>query len=208
MEEAGAKERFFTVLSFSARQKEYRGLVGDLYDELGIAEELLEDESVALNGLTRAIVGIECGLMGAETGQVDRAVSHFRSVLNGASELEEGWGEEGTKALCRALSGMGIVLRRTGNLEEALKAFSLSCKKCGEIGDRVSEAGELSNIANVYHDMGQLERAVTCYRSSFLIAVDLKDSFAATITLTNMGATYAKMGELDEALKALNRQEK
>ncbi len=197
-----AKQCFLTAVVETAGQKATWGLTRDLAEELKLARGLLEDESLAIDPVSRAVIWNQSGRLAMDTGSLPGALAHFERVRDLASELDRFSDEQGKQCLATALGNIGVVYGQTGRLEEALKAYQDTIAIHTEIGHRLGEANDLGNIGNVYLHLVPLEEALKPLQDALRIHQEIGYRLGEANQLGNIGIVYRQMGRLEEALES------
>ncbi|MDQ2654609.1 MAG: tetratricopeptide repeat protein, partial [Chloroflexota bacterium] len=98
---------------------------------------------------------------------------------------------------CQAFLGLTSVVRK--DLAAARKWHTAALANARLMGDRVIEAGILSNLGEVAHVEGNLDEAVRWYTASLEVARLLPDRLILARTLTNLGVVEAEQENWAEA---------
>jgi len=99
------------------------------------------------------------------------------------------------------LNRLGVVLRKTGGLDDALRCWLKAEELCAESGDRHGQARSLGNIGVVLGEKGELDRALEFYQKALKLAEEIGDKLVQVDTLGNIGVVLGQKGELDRALE-------
>ena len=102
----------------------------------------------------------------------------------------------------------GLILFRTGRLDDSLVACRLSLRWLERVGDKVSMGRVRNNrgIARAYQ--GEFDAALEDFLFAERIAVEHELPSMAAMAAHNIGFTYGRRGSLPESLAAFERAEK
>ena len=148
-------------------------------------------------------------------GEVDDAITHYRTALSINPKYEDAWFNLGNACVksgqtamaveayqqalhmnpkhSEAWNHLGIAYAKSGQTDEAIKAFR-------ETLHVNPEHGEASfNLGNAYQKSGQTALAVEAYQQALSINPTYTEAW------NNLGLAYAKSGQTDEAIKAFRK---
>jgi tetratricopeptide (TPR) repeat protein len=106
---------------------------------------------------------------------------------------------EAYPAIC---SGLGIVQRMLGNLEEAMALYEQALEKATRDGLR-SDA--LTNMADIHRLRGEPEQALLCAQQAVKLGQQACDKDREAKGLEYMGLTYTSLKEYDKAIECHER---
>jgi len=192
LEDVEAKQRFLAAVVETAEQKDTWGLTHDLAEELELACELLEDDTLEVDPLSPGIIWNRSGLLAMDTGDLPGALVHFERLSD----------EPGKECLAVALGNISTVYIQMDRLEEALEVLQGSLEIHRQVGDRRGEAAAMGNIANMCLQLGGREEALKACRDALGIHQEIGYRQGEANQLGNIGIVYRQMGRLEEALEA------
>ena len=205
LDDVEAKQRFLAAVEQTANQKRTWGLTRDVEEELKLACELLEDDTLEVDAVSRATIWNLTGLVATNSGDLRGGLAHLERVRALAPELGRLSDEHGKRWLATALGNIGLVYDEMGRREEALKAHEDALAIDQEIGYRLGEAQDLGNIGNVYGDMGRLEEGLKAHEDALEIDREIGHRLGEAQDLGNIGNVYFQMGRLEEALEVYQK---
>lgn len=126
-----------------------------------------------------------------------RDLDRSEDALRRALPVLQAAGDLTGVAWCQAFLGLTSVVRK--DLTAARKWHMDALANARLMGDRVVEAGSLSNLGEVAHVEGSLEEAVRWYTASLEVARILPDRLILARTLTNLGVVEAEQEHWAEA---------
>lgn len=97
------------------------------------------------------------------------------------------------------LGNLGIIYRRLGQVERAIKYYEQALVITREIGDREGEGAWLGNLGIIYRNLGQVERAIEYYEQALSIKRETGDRRGEGIWLGNLGNMYRDLGQVEQA---------
>ena len=98
------------------------------------------------------------------------------------------------------LSDLGIIARKRGAWNWAIKIHHQSLGISERMGDVHGQAQTLNNLGSVYMQKGQWDRAIEIYQKSLDLCKRVGDMHALAQTWGNLGLVYADKGEWDQAI--------
>ena len=103
------------------------------------------------------------------------------------------------------LTALAIVLRRTGELDQALKYGTDAVATCKRSGDRVGEASARNVVGAIWWARGDRERGLAWTQASLEIWDEIGSDHDHVITLLNVGSMHREIGQLERSLTYLER---
>ena len=99
----------------------------------------------------------------------------------------------------RPLTGLGLLHRRRGNLEEADRLLQEAYARTVDAGLLVGQAQAAYGLAGVHRDLGRLGAALEFARRAEDLAHQAGFRLLEGISLVRLGSIYARLGDFDEA---------
>ncbi|KAL3823081.1 hypothetical protein ACHAXA_011133 [Cyclostephanos tholiformis] len=156
------------------------------------------------------------GMVLAEQGQLDEAMSKFQEARKIYKTINERKGDGPCCDVASALSCMGNVHYRQGELEDALRFYGEALSIYKSASKRAQEMGGHSRLAlqdvastlkimgMVHTKRGELDLAMNCFQDAIDI---MRQNFnektsgpLVTSILSRIGGIFSKMGKLEEAM--------
>ena len=176
-----------------------------------VYEEALGKEHPHVAGTMKNI-----GMVLAEQGQLDEAMTKFQEAQRIYKALNNGRRDGPCCDVASALSCMGNVQNRRGEFEDALRLYDEALSIYKSVSKRAREMGGRSRLAlqevastlkimgMVHTKRGKLDHTMACFQDAIDI---LRQNFnekgsglVVTSILSRIGGIFSKMGELDEAM--------
>jgi len=176
--EAEAGTRVGSALAFLGRFEEARAEFDDaanIYRELGCRSQL------AYLAFNQTGNQMQLGLL-----------ADARSSLTGAIEIFEALDDPRGRAAC--LTNLSMVRLLQGDVDEAEALGSQALQWAREIGNKIIEAGALSNLGNAERELGKLEAALGHMREAIAIRKQLGRS-ATFEELADLALAQLKAGD-------------
>ena len=199
--------------------------MGGLYYKLNNVQKELEKYNEALMVYQEAL-GREhphvagtmknIGMVLAEQGQHDEAMGKFQEAQRIYKCLNDVKGDGPCCDVASALSCMGNVQNRRGELEdalqfygEALSIYKAASKRAQEMGGRsrlaLQEVASTLKIMGMVHTKrGELDMAMNCFQDAIdIMRQNFNDKTSGplvTSILSRIGGIFSKMGKLEEAM--------
>ncbi len=130
-----------------------------------------------------------------------RYVTEWVAITTAAMEIARHLGDERAQAaLCHSL---GHANWSRGDYPEAVESYKRTYALSTELGWREGEAGALSALGAVYHEMGQHDEAIASYREA--LDTGALSGPLELITLGSLGLVYQSVGRLRDAVDSFLR---
>jgi tetratricopeptide (TPR) repeat protein len=97
-------------------------------------------------------------------------------------------------------TGMGIVQKQVGNMQEAIVQYNHALNTAKSSGLKKEEAACWNNLGNVYRRQGDFTKAMESYQMAITVLQELKDDDAVSDCLNNIGNLYLDNGDPFRAL--------
>lgn len=179
-----------------AQSKENLGLpLKDALKDYMTAAEIAEsagDKNTLANSLGSA------GTVNASLGNNNEALLVLNKALGYENSLD-------TKSLARLHGNMGIIMQRTGNLQDALSHYTQTYELGKKSGDSTIEANALAYMGHVEISMGHKSNGIEKYREALTIHRRSGNTRGECIVLGNLGGIMARYGESQAAINTLQR---
>jgi tetratricopeptide (TPR) repeat protein len=101
-----------------------------------------------------------------------------------------------------ALRALGIALKETRQVQQAITAHDASAVISREISDRQGEAAALTGLGAALREARRFEEAITAHRNAATIYREIGERRGQGVVLCNLGATLAQVARFDEAVTA------
>ncbi|AGB05425.1 tetratricopeptide repeat protein [Aciduliprofundum sp. MAR08-339] len=192
-----AVEAFQNALKFEEDKRVYLGTkIGMVYRLMGNLEkarEVLENYFEIAEGMDRARIIGELGIINWEIGNFGESLENLKEYLNYAKRYKSRVDE------VRAKRNIAIVYYMEGKYREALKYASDALKISEDIGD-MGELAEIYNILGVINNhLTKYDVAIEYLMKYLDISEKMGNMDHLSRAYNNMGVTYEKMGKIREA---------
>ncbi len=178
------------------------------YRALGLAARDFGDIEAGLTALRQAIrVASAAGLeTAAGQARMSRAFVLLSKGRTSAALRDASASVDSLRGLdrARALAQQGLILHRSGRLDEALAVYATALTGLRRYGDRLWEAKVRNNRSILHAHLGHLGRAKTDITSAMQLYGDLDLPQAQTDTQYNLGYIEGWRGDIPAALTALD----
>lgn len=178
------------------------------YRALGLAARDFGDIEAGLTALRQAIrIASAAGLAtAAAQARMSRAFVLLSKGRTSAALRDASASVDSLRGLdrARALAQQGLILHRSGRLDEALAVYATALASLRRYGDRLWEAKVRNNRSILHAHLGHLGRAKTDIVLARQIYVDLDLPQAQTDTQYNLGYIEGWRGDIPAALTALD----
>ena len=134
-------------------------------------------------------------------GKREDAEGFYRQSL----EIYERMGD--TVGLANVHSNLGVVYRRMGRWDDALRELGSSLTARARIGDPWGIGTTENNIGEVYRTKGDLAEAIAAYERALAAWTPIGYSAGVALALTGMGAAIAESGDAARGLTVLRDAE-
>ncbi|MBI1885007.1 MAG: tetratricopeptide repeat protein [Chloroflexi bacterium] len=121
------------------------------------------------------------------------AEGHYNQALLAAR------GAQSAEAQSAALTGLGLVAWRRGDLNKAVDYHMKAMDIDEGTGDRAAQEVDLGNLGVVYTDLADLNTAQEYLNKALSLAQDLGDEDSEAADSADLARVYALKGELDKA---------
>ncbi|WP_350284008.1 tetratricopeptide repeat protein [Streptomyces graminofaciens] len=129
---------------------------------------------------------------------------HFDDwIIVGRAALEAPHGAGGRLSEAIAQNNLGIALRETGRVEEAVEAHNRARDLHQAAGDRHGETAAWSNLGLTLREAGRVEEAIDALARARRLFQAAKDRHGEATTWSNLGLTLREAGRVEEAIEAL-----
>jgi tetratricopeptide (TPR) repeat protein len=139
-------------------------------------------------------------LMGASVyyrqGKDDKAIEWWETSLTISRALTD---DDARRAEARALYSLANVLRKRGNLKQAIAAAEHSRELYESIGDLFGMSQALTNLATAHQFEGNLAQATHYFQQGLQIKEQIGDVYGQAMITLNLGEVYRTEGELEAA---------
>lgn len=105
-------------------------------------------------------------------------------------------------AIALAQTGMGVVLVRSGQLDEAKRLYQRARNHAVQIGDRRIALATTLNLGIIANVRGDLRRARSYYQRALTVAQEIGATGDEIRALNNLGLLYADLAQWDRAERA------
>jgi tetratricopeptide (TPR) repeat protein len=109
------------------------------------------------------------------------------------------------KGLVIALSDLGLIYKRFGQIEKALDSYFNALKISEGIKDKEHASIILNNIGVIYETQGSLEKALEFNTKAMKIMEEIGDEKSIGRLLINQGSVNLKIGNTQEAFMQFNK---
>lgn len=118
-------------------------------------------------------------------------------IFTGAAEGQSG--AQARRHVGHLLTTVGNVLRKSGDLEEALGYYRRSHAVYEQENFAVGLRGALYNIGNILFEQGRVEEAGAEYEQVLELARTAGDTYQVALALSSLGAVHMGLGDLEGA---------
>ena len=101
----------------------------------------------------------------------------------------------------RATHTMAVVLRFTGQSEEALQHFELALRLRRETGDRRAQGRTLYGMGDVYSVLGRIDESLQCLQDALTISREMGDGRTESMCLDSQANRCSDKGRMADALR-------
>ncbi|MCG8050222.1 MAG: tetratricopeptide repeat protein, partial [Candidatus Thiodiazotropha endolucinida] len=119
--------------------------------------------------------------------ETQKAITAYRRSTELEPDNPKGWNQ------------LGVLLYRTGQIDEAFAAYRRVETLGKENADKISLAVPYTNLGLLYWTRGELDQAEAMYKKSLAIEEALGRQEGMAKNYTNLGILYRTRGELDQA---------
>lgn len=138
-------------------------------------------------------------------GDYGGAMEHYVVALDEARKLEQRQPSLAHRlAVGHVHVTMGNVLRRTGDMDQALAEYRQALKIYEEEGYQLGQAGLELNVGNLLFDKDRNEEALSSYRRAVDLARRVDNEPLLSMALTNLAATEVRLGDFGDARGAID----
>ncbi len=145
-------------------------------------------------------------LMGAgvyyRQGKHDKAAEWCEKSLSISRALTD---DAARRTEARAQYLLAEILRRRGDLEQAIAAAQRSLKMYESLGDPLGMSQAMTTLASAYQFEGDLKQATDYFQQGLQIKEQIGDVVGQGGTTLNLGEVYRTLGELAEARRMFER---
>ncbi len=178
------------------------------YRALGLAAHELGDIDAGLTALRQAVRAASTAGLDAHAAQarMSRAFVLLSQGKTSAARRDAAASVESLRGLdrARALAQQGLVLQRSGHLEEALAVYATALSGLRRYGDQLWEAKVRNNRAILHAYLGHLGRARADITLAGQLYAALDLPHAQVGTQWNLGFIEGRNGDIPAALTALD----
>lgn len=133
---------------------------------------------------------------GARSGEdLRRAALKLEDALREFEKLSD------KRGMSRTANNLGVIHKKLGNYERALRYLKISEDLCQQIGDTECQAQSLNNLALAYSDLGFQKEALQASRRSLDIRKRIRDNYGEALSLHGLGYVHYNLGNYPESLK-------
>ena len=118
-----------------------------------------------------------------------------------AAEAARAIDDRGAEA--KALTNLGRIYRRQGQLERAAETYRQALTLYCDLGDRAAEAGALRNLGSVHWRQGQYRQAAEHYQQALTLCRQLGDEAGQADALARLGLVDERLGDVAQAADRL-----
>jgi DNA-binding SARP family transcriptional activator/Flp pilus assembly protein TadD len=130
-------------------------------------------------------------------GPVAEAVTVTASAVAAAGAVGD------RKAQARALTNLGRLHRRQGQLDLAAETYRQALTLYADLGDRAAEAGALRNLGSVHWRQGGYRQAADHYQQALTLYRELGDEAGQADALVRLGLVDGRLGHDAQAAERL-----
>jgi len=174
-------------------------LLGEYARHISEWDLALEKYQLALE-TCQSSQGLECAAIMREMGAVHHLKGDEQSaIVNYHLSLESLRDLPQSSDLVKTHNNLGISLKKTGQLDEAIEEFEKARTIAGEIGDLHAGSFPLGSLALINYDAGRWELAYEYFVQHLNISEQTGDMTSRARTLLNIGITFHQVGIFDQA---------
>lgn len=164
-------------------QQSVRILESITYYEPGI-EMIRKDEAVIYSNI---------GLVYMETGDYQKAKSHFEKAMIAHKRLNNKFG------VVSALANIGLIYSKQKHYDKAIAYADSSMKLSDSIGDKIGYARENGNLSAYYSALGKYDQALSYGLKAIALNKALGNTKSIGFNMQNTAAAYLYKNNLEQA---------
>ena len=135
-----------------------------------------------------------------ELGHIEKALAACERALETARHSEVG-----ARFLGEALRTRGVLLRRVGRVNEAVRCHAEAIAIFRKTGAKRQEARAKNSLSYAMFVLGRYEDAIALALDSIRIDLSIGGRFQLAKTISNIGYAYARLGDTKRALAYLEK---
>lgn len=129
------------------------------------------------------------------SGIYDKSTDLYQQALKAGLENNHLW------VIGRARRGLGILARRQGNTEQAVKQLTQALVAFRQIGDAHEQARVLTSLGRSHHARGEYPAALSAHQEALTIFESLQDKWRVVQCLSDLGETHQALYNVEVALQ-------
>ena len=183
-----------TPARFRARVFEYRGLCFWLIGEFRAAEKDY-NESLATSDTIdqKARARVRLGELADFRGDYADAAALYQKAL------DEGTAAENLLVIGRARRGLGILDRRQGNTERALRQLTQSLAIFRQGGETREQGRVLTSLGRTRQARGEYQQALSAHREAYLLLESVNDRWRVAQVVNDIGECHQALYDVEKA---------
>ncbi|GJM40724.1 MAG: hypothetical protein DHS20C20_10060 [Ardenticatenaceae bacterium] len=179
---------------FRARAFEYRGLCFWLIGEFRAAEKDYNESLTTSDNIDqKARARVRLGELADFRGEYDVASALYKEAL------KESTATENLLVIGRARRGLGILDRRQGDTERALRQLTQSLAIFRQGGETREQGRVLTSLGRTRQARGEYQQALSAHREAYLLFESLNDRWRVAQTVNDIGECHQALYDAEKA---------
>ena len=179
---------------FRARVFEYRGLCFWLIGEFKAAEKDYNESLTTSDDVDQmARARVRLGELADFRGEYELATTLYNQAL------QEGNAVENLLVVGRARRGLGILDRRQGNTERALRQLTQALAIFRQGGETREQGPVLTSLGRTRQARGEYQQALAAHREAYLLLESVNDRWRVAQAVNDIGECHQALYDVDKA---------
>ncbi|WP_420628430.1 tetratricopeptide repeat protein [Candidatus Leptofilum sp.] len=179
---------------FRARVFEYRGLCFWLIGEFKAAEKDYNESLTTSDNIgQKARARVRLGELADFRGEYDAAAALYKAAL------QEGTSTENLLVVGRARRGLGILDRRQGNTERALRQLTQALAIFRQGGETREQGRVLTSLGRTRQARGEYQQALSAHREAYLLLESVNDRWRVAQAVNDIGECHQALYDVEKA---------
>ncbi|WP_420641600.1 tetratricopeptide repeat protein [Candidatus Leptofilum sp.] len=179
---------------FQARVFEYRGLCFWLIGEFRAAEKDYNESLITSDNIgQKARARVRLGELADFRGEYDVAAALYEEAL------QEGIATENLLVVGRARRGLGILDRRQGNTERALRQLTQALAIFRQGGETREQGRVLTSLGRTRQARGEYQQALSAHREAYLLLESVNDRWRVAQAVNDIGECHQALYDVEKA---------
>ena len=179
---------------FRARVFEYRGLCFWLIGEFKAAEKDYNESLTTSDDVDQmARARVRLGELADFRGEYELATTLYNQAL------QEGNAVENLLVVGRARRGLGILDRRQGNTERALRQLTQALAIFRQGGETREQGRVLTSLGRTRQARGEYQQALAAHREAYLLLESVNDRWRVAQAVNDIGECHQALYDVEKA---------